>query len=91
MLPQFGDTAGKFNLLEIMRTSRCDLLPPPRRLCNRRCLFVCLSVCPLATLRKIFRMALYEIFREGWQTANEQNNDFRGDPDHGSGSVSRHW
>jgi len=34
-------------------------------------LFVCLSVCLLATLRKNFRMDLHEIFRKGWQWANE--------------------
>ena len=33
---------------------------------------VCLSVCLLATLRKSFRTDLHEIFREGWQWANEQ-------------------
>ena len=37
-------------------------------------LFVCLSVCLLATLRTIFRTDLHEIFREGWQSANEQND-----------------
>jgi len=30
-------------------------------------LFVCLSVCLLATLRKNFWTGLHEIFREGWQ------------------------
>jgi len=35
-------------------------------------LLVCLSVCLLATLRKNFRTDLHEIFREGWQWANEQ-------------------
>jgi len=54
----------------------CVLLPPPRRICNRRCLFVCLfvslSVCLLATLRKKLRTDLHEIFKEGWQRANEQ-------------------
>ena len=35
-------------------------------------LFVCFSVCLLATLRKNFRTDLHEIFREGWQWANEQ-------------------
>jgi len=33
---------------------------------------VCLSVFLLATLRKNFRTDLHEIFREGWQWANEQ-------------------
>jgi len=33
---------------------------------------VCLSVCLLATLGKHFRTDLHEIFREGWQWANEQ-------------------
>jgi len=32
----------------------------------------CLFVCPLATLRRNFRTDLHEIFREGWQWANEQ-------------------
>ena len=35
-------------------------------------LFVCLFICLLATLRKNFRKYLHEIFREGWQWANEQ-------------------
>ena len=44
-------------------------LPPLRRLCFRRCL----SVCLLATLRKNnSRTDLHEIFRIGWQWANEQ-------------------
>jgi len=47
-------------------------LPPPKKLCFRRCLFVCLSVCLLATLHKNFQSDLHEIFREGWQWANEQ-------------------
>jgi len=46
-------------------------LPSQRKMCNRR-LFVCLSLCLLATLRKSFRTDLREIFREGWQWANEQ-------------------
>jgi len=41
-------------------------------LCVRRCLFVCLSVCLLATLRKNFTTDLHEIFRESWQWAIEQ-------------------
>jgi len=36
------------------------------------CLSVCLFVCLLATLRKNFRTDLHEIFRVGWQLANEQ-------------------
>ena len=47
-------------------------LPPPRRICFRRCLSVCLS----ATLRKNFQTDLHEIFREGWQWASEQNIKF---------------
>ena len=39
-------------------------------LCNR--LFVCLSLCLLATLHKNFQMDLHEIFRDGWQWASEQ-------------------
>jgi len=44
------------------------LLPPPRRICNR----CCLSVCLLATLRKNLQIDLREIFREGWQWPSEQ-------------------
>jgi len=50
------------------------LLPPPRRLCFRRCLSVCLL---LATLHKNFWTDLHEIFREGWQWGNEQTIKFR--------------
>jgi len=49
-----------------------EILPPPRRICNRRCLSVCLSPCLLATLRKNFWTDLHEIFREGWQWVSEQ-------------------
>jgi len=35
-------------------------------------LFVCLSVCLLPTLCKNFQTDLREIFKEGWQWANEQ-------------------
>jgi len=41
-------------------------LRPPRRLCFRRRL----SVCLLATLRKTPGTDLHEIFREGWQWAS---------------------
>jgi len=44
------------------------LLPPPRKIRNPRCSFVCL----LATFRKNFQTDLHEIFRECWQWANEQ-------------------
>jgi len=40
-------------------------------------LFVCLSVCLLATLRKNFQTDLHEIFREGWQWTSEQMIKFR--------------
>jgi len=40
------------------------------------CLFVCLSVCLLATLCKNFLTDLHEIFREGWQWADEQMTKF---------------
>ena len=58
-------------------------------------LFVCLSVCLLATLRKNSRTDLREIFREGWQWATKQIVKFwwrsrsipNPDPDYGS--VSR--
>jgi len=35
-------------------------------------LFVCLSVCLLATLPKNFETDFHEIFSEGWQWAIEQ-------------------
>ena len=47
----------------------------PRRICNRRCLFVCL----LAILCKTFVADLHEIFSEvwHWQWGNEQVIKFR--------------
>jgi len=42
------------------------------------CLFVCLSVSNFA--HKLPN-GLHEIFREGWQWANEQTLNFGGDPD----------
>ena len=48
---------------------------------------VCLSVCPLATLHKIFLTDLHEIFREGRQWAYEQMTNFAGDPDHDTGKT----
>jgi len=45
-------------------------------------MFSSLLVCLLATLRKNFRTDLHEIFREGWQWANEQMIKFCGDLDH---------
>jgi len=47
---------------------RQTYLPPPRRICNHRYT----SVCLLATFRNNFRTDLHEIFREGWQWADEQ-------------------
>jgi len=46
------------------------VLSPPRKICNRPSL----SVCLLAALRKNFQRDLHEIFREGWRWAwaNEQ-------------------
>jgi len=48
-----------------------SLLPPPRRICNCHCLFVCLSVCLLATLHRNFQTDLHKIFTERWQWASE--------------------
>jgi len=48
------------------------MLPPPRRLCFRRCLSVCQFVCLLATLHKHVRTDVREIFTEGWKWADEQ-------------------
>ena len=39
-------------------------------------LSVCLSVCLLATLCKNVQTVLHELFREGWQWANEQMINF---------------
>ena len=47
---------------------KMKLLPPPRRICNRGCL----SVCLLGTLCRNFQMDLHEIFGEDWQWACEQ-------------------
>jgi len=62
-----------------------SFLPSPRSICFRRCLFVYLSICLLATLRKNVLTDLREIFREGWQWLN-----FGGNPDQGSGYGSRY-
>ena len=48
-------------------------LSPTRRLCNRRCLTVCLS---FSNNAKHFRTDLHEIFGEGWQWTNEQTIKF---------------
>jgi len=53
-------------MLESLRT--VILLPPPRRICFR----CYLSVCLLATLGKNFRTDLDEIFRKVWKWINEQ-------------------
>jgi len=45
-------------------------------MCFRRCLFVCLSVSLLATLRKNFQTDVHESFGEGWPRANEQTAKF---------------
>jgi len=37
-------------------------------------LFVCLFVCLSGTLRKNIQTDLHEIFREGWQWANGEND-----------------
>jgi len=68
--PHFDEAVSAIAGVKSVRPS----LPPPRTLCNRRCL--CLSVCPLAAVRKNFRTDLHEIFREGWQWANEQMTKF---------------
>ena len=58
-------------------------LPPPRRICFRRCLFLCL----LPTLRQNFHTDLHEIFREGWQWASEEMINFGGSADHHLGTC----
>ena len=39
---------------------------------TKEVMFLSLFVCLLATLRKNFQTDLHEVFREGWQWANEQ-------------------
>jgi len=60
------DVTVSITMFESLRT--VTLLPPPRRICFR----CCLSVCLLATLGKNFRTDLDEIFREVWKWINEQ-------------------
>jgi len=66
------------------------------------CLYVCLFVGLLTTLRKNFVTDLHEIFAEAWQLDNEQDTKFwwrSASQIHGSwsgygsvfGSVPRHW
>jgi len=50
------------------------LLPPPMKIMLLSWRY--LSVCLFGTLRKILRTDLQEIFREGWQWANEQTIKF---------------
>ena len=45
----------------------------PRRICNRRCLSVCLSASNIA--QKLLN-EMHETFRKGWQWANEQTIKF---------------
>ena len=69
-------------------------LPPPGRLCFRRCLFVCLSVCRSVCLSvSNFAQKLPNGFAWNCQgrLANEQWLNFGGDPDRVSVSVLRHW
>jgi len=54
--------------LRLLLAERFVLLPPLGRLCGSRCL----SICLLATLRKMSQTNLHEIFRESWQWAKEQ-------------------
>ena len=76
---------------------RAYLLPLPRRICNHHCLFVCLPVCPLATLCKNFKTDLHEIFRKvGNGPVNKWLNhggdlDDRSRSGYGSVSVLQHW
>jgi len=61
MKPPFNFPEEKVTL--VITSAKDDMSSP---------LFVCLSVCLLATLRKNFRTDLHEIFRVGCQWANEQ-------------------
>ena len=58
----------------IMHCQRCDFYY--LRQGGYVIVVVGLSVCLLATLRKNFQTDLHEIFREGWQWANEQTVKF---------------
>ena len=59
-----------------------SLLPPPRRLCNRRCLFVCLCVSLLATLRKNFERICVKFSEKVGNWPMKKKLYFGGDPDH---------
>jgi len=58
--------AYRFNVS--LASFQVKFLPPPRRICNRRCLS-----CLLAALRKHFRTDLHEIFMKGLQWVNEHD------------------
>jgi len=64
----------------ILVSGQCNCFVTSGYVINHRCLFVCLFVCPLATLRKNVRTDLHEIFREGWQWAMDKWLNFGGDP-----------
>ena len=60
-------------------TGQCSFVSKPIYLfltSAKEVMFSSLFVCLLATLRKNFRTDLHEIFREGWQWANEQTIKF---------------
>ena len=63
------------------------LLPPPRRICNRRCLFVCLFDCYQLCTKTSERICMKFLGKVGNWPLNKLLN-FGGDPDHGSGYGS---
>ena len=65
---------------------KCIHLPSPRRICNRSCLTVCKQLYA-KTSERIYMKFLEKV---GNGPVNKWLN-FGGDPDHGSGSESRHW
>jgi len=65
---------GIMNLWRVHRWNTFFFLPPPRT--GKEDMWLSLSVCLLATLRKNFRTDLHDIFREGWQWVSEENIKF---------------
>jgi len=80
----------------LMPVIYCQLLPPPREICNRHGLFVCLSV--YLYVSNCGKTSERICMKFSGTVGNEPMNKwlyFGGDPNHrygsGYGSLSRHW